>query len=71
MTTSILSILESLIDHARSWILNENESWFYFSYDYDGKWALVLEPAMTKAKTLINIKNHGFDYIELGWNCSG
>jgi hypothetical protein len=33
MTASMLSILEPLAAHARSWVLPGNESWFYFSYD--------------------------------------
>jgi hypothetical protein len=41
---SMLSILEPLTAHARSWGLNGDESWFDFSYDAEGKWALARDP---------------------------
>jgi hypothetical protein len=37
MAASRLSILEPFIPHARSCVLTGDESWFYFSYDYEGK----------------------------------
>jgi hypothetical protein len=37
MAASILSILELLAAHARSWGLTGDESWFYFSYYYEDK----------------------------------
>jgi hypothetical protein len=54
MAASMLSILEPLTAHVRSWVLAGDESWFYFSYDYEGKWALARDPSMTKPKALIN-----------------
>jgi hypothetical protein len=41
MAVSMLSILEPLTAHARSWVLTGNESWFDFSYDYESKLALA------------------------------
>jgi hypothetical protein len=54
MAASMLSILEPLIVHARSWILTGDESWFDFSYDYEGKWTLARNSSMTKPRALIN-----------------
>jgi histone-lysine N-methyltransferase SETMAR len=50
----MLSILESLNAHARSWALTRDESWFYFSYDSESKWTLARDSSMTKPKALIN-----------------
>jgi hypothetical protein len=60
MAVSMLSILESLTAHAHSWILTEDESWFYFSYDYKGKWSLAWDLSMTKPKALINTPKSWF-----------
>jgi hypothetical protein len=50
----MLSILESLIAHARFWVLTMDESWFYFSHDSEGKWALARDSSMMKPRALIN-----------------
>jgi hypothetical protein len=55
MTASMLSILEPFTDHARSWVLTGDESWFYFPCDYEGKWALARDSSMTKPEALISI----------------
>jgi hypothetical protein len=52
----MLNILELLTVHARSWILTGNESWFYFSYAYEGKWVLARDSSMTKPNALINTR---------------
>jgi hypothetical protein len=54
MAASMLSILEPLTAQARSWALTEDQSWFYFSYDYERKWALARDPSTTKLNALIN-----------------
>jgi hypothetical protein len=41
MTVSMLSILEPLTALAHSWALTGDEFWFYFSYNYESKWALA------------------------------
>jgi hypothetical protein len=41
MAASMLSILESLTAHARSWALTGHAFWFYFSYDHQRKWVLA------------------------------
>jgi hypothetical protein len=53
MTTSMLSTLELLSAHVRSWAWTGNEFWSYFSYDYEDKWALARDSSMTKPKVLI------------------
>jgi hypothetical protein len=55
MAASMLGILEPLTAQARSWVLTEDDSWFYFSYDYERKWTLARDSSMTKPKVLINI----------------
>jgi hypothetical protein len=50
----MLSILEPLTAHPRSWVLTGDESWFYFSYDYEDKWTFARDLSMTKQKALIN-----------------
>jgi hypothetical protein len=55
MAASMLSILEPLANHARSWALGRDESWFIFSYDSERKWALARDPSMTRPNVLINI----------------
>jgi hypothetical protein len=37
MAASMLSILEPWPVHAASWVWTGDQSWFYFSYDYEGK----------------------------------
>jgi hypothetical protein len=47
---SMLSIFEPLTAHACSWTLTEDKSWSYFSYNYEGKWALLRDSSMMKPK---------------------
>jgi hypothetical protein len=54
MTASMLSILESSIAHARSWVSTGDESRFDFSYDFEGKRALGRGLSMTNRTTLTN-----------------
>jgi hypothetical protein len=56
MAASMLSILEPLAAHARSWVLPGNESWFYFSYDYERKRAFGRDLSMMKPKAWINAR---------------
>jgi hypothetical protein len=63
LPASMLSILEPLTAHTRSWLFTGNESWFDFSYDCEDKWAVARDPAMTKPKALIST-NHGFGQME-------
>jgi hypothetical protein len=57
MAASMLNILERLTAHVRSCPLTGDEAWFYFSCDYEGKWALARDPSMTKPNVLINTPN--------------
>jgi hypothetical protein len=50
----MLSLMAPLTAHARSWALTGDESWFDFSYDYEGKRALARDSPMTKPQALIN-----------------
>jgi hypothetical protein len=67
MAASILSILEPLAIHARTWALIGDESWFYFSCDYEGKWVLAREASITKRKPFINTPKI-IVLVMSGWN---
>jgi hypothetical protein len=54
MAASMLSILEPLTAHACSWVLAGDESWLYFTYDYECKWDLARDLSMTKPKAFLN-----------------
>jgi hypothetical protein len=56
MPASIVSILEPLTADARSSVLTGDEPWFYFSCDYEGKWARLRARSMTKPRAFINIR---------------